>query len=136
MSAIMFEYSFHFLLKFFSLVFPASAYQDEDSKRHIMRLEQCARSSMQRDLASKGALAVLYGRHVKEYIKKTEVCFSNLKVLIRNHTSPLQTLLQPLPTLQVILGRATEDNEVDIDLGKEGLHNKISRRQVRIVLFS
>lgn len=82
----------------------ASAYQDEDSKRRIMRLEQCARSSMQRDLASKGALAVLYGRHVKEYIKKTEV----------------------------ILGRSTEDNEVDIDLGKEGLHNKISRRQAVI----
>ncbi|XP_048444947.1 microspherule protein 1 isoform X2 [Pyrus x bretschneideri] len=79
-------------------------YQNEDSKRNIIRFEQCARSSMQRTLASKGALAVLYGNHIKKYIKKTEV----------------------------IIGRSTEDNEVDIDLGKEGLHNKISRRQALI----
>jgi hypothetical protein len=31
---------------------------------------------------------------------------------------------------QVILGRETEDVKVDIDLGKEGRANKISRRQV------
>ncbi|KAM1156276.1 hypothetical protein ACFX2B_026802 [Malus domestica] len=79
-------------------------YQNEDSKRKIMRLEQCARSSMQRTLASKGALAVLYGNQIKEYIMKTEV----------------------------IIGRSTEDNEVDIDLGKEGRHKKISRRQALI----
>ncbi|XP_068343958.1 uncharacterized protein [Pyrus communis] len=79
-------------------------YQNEDSKRKIMRLEQCARSSMQRTLASKGALAILYGNQIKEYIKKTEV----------------------------IIGRSTEDNEVDIDLGKEGRHKKISRRQAFI----
>ncbi|KAM1529178.1 hypothetical protein ACFX1Z_018417 [Malus domestica] len=79
-------------------------YQNEDSKRNIIRFEQCAQSSMQRTLASKGALAVLYGNHIKKYIKKTEV----------------------------IIGRSTEDNEVDIDLGKEGLHNKISRRQALI----
>ncbi|CAN6563243.1 unnamed protein product [Malus baccata var. baccata] len=53
-------------------------YQNEDSKRKIMRLEQCARSSMQRTLASKGALAVLYGNQIKEYIKKTEVCLFGL----------------------------------------------------------
>ncbi|PON71539.1 Serine/threonine protein kinase [Parasponia andersonii] len=79
-------------------------YQHEDAKRKIMRLEQCARSSMQRTIASKGAFAVLYGRHLKQYIKKPEV----------------------------ILGRATEDNEVDIDLGQEGRANKISRRQALI----
>lgn len=32
--------------------------------------------------------------------------------------------------LQVLLGRATEDVIVDIDLGREGRANKISRRQV------
>ncbi|XP_062102510.1 uncharacterized protein LOC133812722 [Humulus lupulus] len=79
-------------------------YQHEDAKRKIMRLEQCARASMQRAIASKGAFAILYGRHSKQYIKKPEV----------------------------ILGRATEDNEVDIDLGKEGPANKISRRQALI----
>lgn len=35
-------------------------------------------------------------------------------------------------TLQVLLGRATEDVNVDIDLGREGCANKISRRQVRL----
>ena len=36
----------------------------------------------------------------------------------------------------VIPGRATEANEVDIDLGEEGRANKISRRQVGFVLIS
>lgn len=35
--------------------------------------------------------------------------------------------------LQVLLGRATEDVVVDIDLGREGHANKISRRQVRFL---
>ncbi|EXC35491.1 Microspherule protein 1 [Morus notabilis] len=82
----------------------ASQYWHEDAKRNIVRLEQCARSSMQRAIASQGAFAILYGRNVKQYIKETEV----------------------------ILGRATEDNEVDIDLRKEGRANKISRRQALI----
>lgn len=34
-------------------------------------------------------------------------------------------------SLQVLLGRMTLDNVVDIDLGKEGRANKVSRRQVR-----
>ncbi|KAL2532453.1 Forkhead-associated (FHA) domain-containing protein [Abeliophyllum distichum] len=34
--------------------------------------------------------------------------------------------------LQVILGRSTEDIDVDIDLSKEGRANKISRRQALI----
>ncbi|KAF3440756.1 hypothetical protein FNV43_RR19042 [Rhamnella rubrinervis] len=79
-------------------------YQHEDTKRKIIRLEQCARSSMQRTIAHRNAFAILYGRHLKQYIKKTEV----------------------------ILGRATEENEVDIDLAKEGHANKISRRQALI----
>lgn len=41
-----------------------------------MRLEQCAQSSMQRAIASQGALAIFYGRHLKQYIKKDEVKFS------------------------------------------------------------
>ncbi|XVF17976.1 hypothetical protein REPUB_Repub10bG0171700 [Reevesia pubescens] len=81
-----------------------SWYRDEHAKRTIIRLEQCAQSAMQRAIASRGALAVLYGHHMKHYIKETEV----------------------------ILGRATRDVDVDIDLGREGRANKISRRQALI----
>lgn len=81
-----------------------SSYQDEHAKRTIIRLEQCARSAMGRAIASRGALAVIYGRHMKHYIKETEV----------------------------VLGRATMDVDVDIDLGREGRANKISRRQALI----
>ncbi|XP_030937018.1 uncharacterized protein LOC115962255 isoform X1 [Quercus lobata] len=79
-------------------------YQNEETKRAIIRLEQGAHSYMQRAIASHGAFAVLYGRHSKHYIKKPEV----------------------------LLGRATEDIIVDIDLGREGRANKISRRQAII----
>ncbi|KAG9441771.1 hypothetical protein H6P81_017625 [Aristolochia fimbriata] len=81
-----------------------SRYQYEDTKKTIIRLEQAARSCMQRAMASHGALAVFYGRHLKYYIKKP----------------------------QVSIGRATEDISVDIDLGKEGRANKVSRRQATI----
>ena len=37
--------------------------------------------------------------------------------------------------LQVLLGRATEDIVVDIDLSKERGARKISRRQVIVTLF-
>ncbi|KAI4374948.1 hypothetical protein MLD38_012880 [Melastoma candidum] len=80
-------------------------YQSEEAKRAIVRLEQGAHSYMRRDIASHGAIAVLYGRHSKHYIKKHEV----------------------------LLGRRTEGFSVDIDLGREG-HNKISRRQAIIKL--
>ncbi|XP_050229636.1 uncharacterized protein LOC126678776 [Mercurialis annua] len=83
-----------------------SRYQNEDTRRTIIRLEQCAQSSMQRSIASRGALAVFYGHRIKHYIRETEV----------------------------ILGRATDDMEVDIDLGREGPANKISRRQALIKL--
>ncbi|XP_071706585.1 uncharacterized protein [Rutidosis leptorrhynchoides] len=79
-------------------------YQNEDAKRMIMRLEQAARSSFQRAMSTHGALAIFYGRHLKEYMKKIEVT----------------------------IGRSTDDTEVDIDLRKEGRANKISRRQAII----
>ncbi|QCD81802.1 microspherule protein 1 [Vigna unguiculata] len=83
-------------------------YQHEDSRKTIMRLEQGAQSSMGRAIRSHGALAVVYGRILKEYIRKSKV----------------------------VLGRATNDVHVDIDLGKEGeeVATKISRRQALIKL--
>ncbi|KAG6644560.1 uncharacterized protein LOC122318560 isoform X1 [Carya illinoinensis] len=81
-----------------------SRYRLVDTKRAIIRLEQGAHCSMQRAIASHGAFAILYGRYSKHYIKKPEV----------------------------LLGRATEDVIVDIDLGREGRANKISRRQAII----
>ncbi|KAL3525324.1 hypothetical protein ACH5RR_013696 [Cinchona calisaya] len=78
-----------------------SRYQYEDTKRTIIRLEQCAQSCLQRSMTSKGALAVFYGHHLRHYIRKTEV----------------------------VLGRSTDDIDVDIDLRKEGRANRISRRQ-------
>ncbi|XP_022769103.1 uncharacterized protein LOC111312774 [Durio zibethinus] len=79
-------------------------YQHEDAKRAIIRLEQASHSYMQRAIASHGAFAILYGRHSKHYIKKPEI----------------------------LLGRTTEDFVVDIDLGREGCANKVSRRQAII----
>ncbi|XP_044511658.1 uncharacterized protein LOC123229775 isoform X2 [Mangifera indica] len=81
-----------------------SKYQHEDSKKAIMRLEQGANAYMQRAIASHGAFAILYGRYSKHYIKKPEV----------------------------LLGRGTEDVIVDIDLGRKGRANKISRQQAII----
>lgn len=79
-------------------------YQPEDAKRAFIRLEQCAQASLQRAIASQGAFAVFYGRCLKYYIRETEV----------------------------VIGRATGDADVDIDLGREGRANKISRRQALI----
>ncbi|OVA13715.1 Forkhead-associated (FHA) domain [Macleaya cordata] len=81
-----------------------SRYRYEDTKRAIIRLEQGANSYMQRAIGSHRAFAIFYGRHLKHYIKKPEV----------------------------LLGRATDDVIVDIDLGREGRANKISRRQAII----
>ncbi|XP_030530902.1 uncharacterized protein LOC115741237 [Rhodamnia argentea] len=83
-----------------------SRYSHEDAKRAIVRLEQCVQSSIRRAIASRGGLAVLCGRHLKHYIRKPEV----------------------------ILGRSTYDFDVDIDLGRGGGTNKISRRQALIKL--
>ncbi|KAH1109476.1 hypothetical protein GYH30_008738 [Glycine max] len=81
-----------------------SRYQHVESKRAIMRLEQGSHSCIQRAIDSHGAFAILYSRHSKHYIKKPEV----------------------------LLGRATESVPVDIDLGKGGHGNAISRRQAII----
>ncbi|XP_011623098.1 uncharacterized protein LOC18433642 isoform X1 [Amborella trichopoda] len=79
-------------------------YHLEICKRTIIRHEQAASSYMQRAAAARGAFAIFYGRHLKQYIKKPEVS----------------------------LGRSTSDVSVDIDLGREGPANKISRRQAVI----
>ncbi|WVZ60904.1 hypothetical protein U9M48_010863 [Paspalum notatum var. saurae] len=75
-----------------------------ESRKTLIRLEQGARSYMNRAIMSRGAFAVIYGMHLRYYIKDPEVT----------------------------LGRETEDVKVDIDLGKEGRANKISRRQAVI----
>ncbi|KAK6150582.1 hypothetical protein DH2020_015514 [Rehmannia glutinosa] len=80
------------------------SYQYDDTKRTIIRLEQGARSCLQRAMTSQGALAILYGRHLRQYIRKPEV----------------------------LLGRSTDEVDVDIDLRKEGRANNISRRQAII----
>ncbi|CAI9763761.1 unnamed protein product [Fraxinus pennsylvanica] len=80
------------------------SYKHDETKRSIIRLEQTADGCMQRAIAAQGAFAVLYGRHSKHFIKKPEV----------------------------LLGRATEDVKVDIDLGREKNGGKISRRQAII----
>lgn len=81
----------------------ASRYQHIDPKDTI-RLEQSFISRTNRSILSHGAFAVFYGRHLKYFIKDTEVS----------------------------IGRETEDKKVDIDLGREGRANKISRRQAII----
>ncbi|KAK7310941.1 hypothetical protein RJT34_08752 [Clitoria ternatea] len=81
-----------------------SKYQHVESKRAIMRLEQGAHSCIRRAIDSHGAFAMLYSHRSKYYIKKPEV----------------------------LLGRAAEGVPVDIDLGKEGHGNAISRRQAII----
>ncbi|KAG1368811.1 putative Microspherule protein 1 [Cocos nucifera] len=81
-----------------------SRYHSVGGKKAILRLEQGARSFMNRAILSHGAFAVFYGRCMKYFIRTPEVS----------------------------LGRATEDVKVDIDLGREGRANKISRRQAII----
>ncbi|XP_042040940.1 uncharacterized protein LOC121786385 isoform X1 [Salvia splendens] len=76
-------------------------YQLEETKRTIIRLEQSAESFRQRAITAQGAFAVLYGRFSRHLIKKPKV----------------------------LLGRATDDIKVDIDLGMEKNGGKISRRQ-------
>uniref|UniRef100_A0A0D9ZEJ3 FHA domain-containing protein n=1 Tax=Oryza glumipatula TaxID=40148 RepID=A0A0D9ZEJ3_9ORYZ len=81
-----------------------SRFQHPESRKSLIRLEQSARSYMNRAIVSKGAFAVIYGLHLRYYMKDSEVT----------------------------LGRETEDIKVDVDLGKEGRANKISRRQAVI----
>ncbi|KAK1285863.1 hypothetical protein QJS10_CPB20g01111 [Acorus calamus] len=86
---------------------PVFDYQNNNTKKAIIRLEQGARAYMQRAITSHGAFAVLYGRRMKHYIKKTKVS----------------------------LERGAEDIHVDIDLGREGRANKISHRRMRGMAF-
>ncbi|KAL1200263.1 hypothetical protein V5N11_013876 [Cardamine amara subsp. amara] len=83
----------------------ASRYRNNDMARKLMRLEQSAESYMNRDMASRGAFALLYGSS-KHYINKPEV----------------------------LLGRATGEYPVDIDLGSSGSETRFSRRQALIRL--
>lgn len=75
-------------------------------QKTLTRLEQGAKAALERALTHREAIAVLYGHHLRYYIKRNEV----------------------------LLGRMTLDNVVDIDLGKEGRANKVSRRQATIKL--
>nr|XP_024389733.1 uncharacterized protein LOC112289041 isoform X3 [Physcomitrium patens] len=75
-------------------------------RRMLVRLEQNFSSAMQRSLTKRKALAILYGRHLLYYMTKPEV----------------------------LMGRMTQDNIVDIDLGKEGRANKVSRQQASLKL--
>ncbi|CAN7054634.1 hypothetical protein IGI04_028881 [Brassica rapa subsp. trilocularis] len=83
----------------------ASRYRNEEVARMIMRLEQSSKSYMNRNITSHEAFAMLYGSS-KHYINKPEV----------------------------LLGRATGEYLVDIDLAKSGSWKKISRRQALIKL--
>lgn len=83
-----------------------SRYQSVDAKKAIIRLEQGASSHMNRAISSHGGFAIFYGRHLKYFMKEREIS----------------------------LGRATEELEIDIDLGREGPANKISRLQAFIKL--
>ncbi|ESQ27581.1 hypothetical protein EUTSA_v10019439mg [Eutrema salsugineum] len=83
----------------------ASRYRNEEMARMIMRLEQSSKSYMNRIIASHGAFAILYGSS-KHYINKPEV----------------------------LLGRATGEYPVDIDLGRSRSGTKVSRRQALIRL--
>ncbi|CAN6222562.1 unnamed protein product [Urochloa humidicola] len=81
-----------------------SRFQYPESRKDLIRLEKGACSCMNRSIMLKGAFAVLYGQRLKCYIRGPEVT----------------------------LGRETGEIHVDIDLGKEGKANKISRRQAVI----
>lgn len=67
-----FDYSYWVCCLYFSV----PSYQYDDTKKTIIRLEQGARSCLQRAMTSQGALAILYGRHLRHYIRKPEVLYS------------------------------------------------------------
>ncbi|OEL35137.1 hypothetical protein BAE44_0003841 [Dichanthelium oligosanthes] len=95
-----------------------SRFQCPESRKDLIRLEKGACSYMNRSIMSKGAFAILYGQRLKCYIRDPEVILSNY--------------ILNLHCLAVTLGRETGEVHVDIDLGKEGKANKISRRQAVI----
>nr|GEV25292.1 putative forkhead-associated (FHA) domain-containing protein [Tanacetum cinerariifolium] len=81
-------------------------YDDLDNQKRIMRLELGAEAVVKKDMTSRGAFAMLQGWHMKYYVKKPEV----------------------------LIGRATEEWNVDIDLGREGRNCSVSRCQAMINL--
>ncbi|KAI3673247.1 hypothetical protein L6452_39364 [Arctium lappa] len=81
-------------------------YEHADARKMIIRWEQAAGALMKRDMTSRGAFAILQGWHMTYYVKKPEV----------------------------LIGRATEDVHVDIDLGRDGHNSRVSRRQAIIHL--
>nr|CAB3455935.1 unnamed protein product [Digitaria exilis] len=93
-----------------------SRFQYPEKRKDLIRLEKGSCSYMNRSIMFNGAFAVLYGQHLKCYIRDPEVL-----------PDPRQ--------MQVTLGRQTKEVNVDIDLGKEGNANKISRRQIRNMKF-
>ncbi|KAI3768273.1 hypothetical protein L2E82_18818 [Cichorium intybus] len=78
----------------------ALKYKNANFQRRFIRLEQSANGFMKRDMTSWGNFAILQGWQVIYYIKKPKI----------------------------LMGRATEDVIVDVDLGREG-DCRISRRQ-------
>ncbi|XP_024518218.1 uncharacterized protein LOC112341773 isoform X1 [Selaginella moellendorffii] len=72
----------------------------------ILRLEQSVNAVMQRYLTRKGAIAMLYGYHLKYLMVANEVS----------------------------IGRRTQGNVVDVDLAQEGPANRVSRKQASIKL--
>ncbi|CAI9284116.1 unnamed protein product [Lactuca saligna] len=81
-------------------------YKNPNFQRKFIRLEQAANGYMKRDMSSSGAFALLQGWQFIYHVKKPEI----------------------------LLGRATEDVIVDVDLGREGSDCRISRRQAIIQL--
>ncbi|KAJ9555688.1 hypothetical protein OSB04_010302 [Centaurea solstitialis] len=82
----------------------ALKYEYADSQKMIIRWEQAANAIVKRDMTSRGAFAILQGWQMTYYVKKPEV----------------------------LIGRATEDVQVDIDLGRDGHNSRVSRRQAII----
>ncbi|EFJ18598.1 hypothetical protein SELMODRAFT_420081 [Selaginella moellendorffii] len=70
----------------------------------ILRLEQSVNAVMQRYLTRKGAIAMLYGYHLKYLMVANEVS----------------------------IGRRTQGNVIDVDLAQEGPANRVSRKQASI----
>ncbi|MCE3216478.1 hypothetical protein HAX54_006664, partial [Datura stramonium] len=75
----------------------------DEREKTIKEMKAASDASKETAIAAQAALAVLHGRHSKYLIRKP----------------------------QVLLGRATADVKVDIDLSREGRADKVSRRQVK-----
>ena len=52
---------------------PVSRFDHPENRKSLIRLEQGARSYVNRGIMSRGAFAVIYGLHLKYYIKDPEV---------------------------------------------------------------